>query len=129
MNKVKSCMIGESVFKVGDYTSLTQGWNTYKDQLSLEECTVLKIKDIYYIKEENSSLPKFRALVETNKGRIVDIAVSDMSDVRNSRENREELNKVGYDFAKGCIYSKGFENSQGTWEFFDVGVNNNSICF
>ncbi|KAJ49708.1 hypothetical protein BD780_002119 [Clostridium tetanomorphum] len=127
-DKIKSCMIGESIFKIGDYTSLAQGWNLYKHKLSLEECTVLKIIDLYYVKDENY-LPKFRAILETNKGNVIDVQVSDLNDVRNSKENREELNKIGYDFEKGCIYCKGYEELSGKWKFFDIGVTeNNAYC-
>ncbi|WP_027623252.1 hypothetical protein [Clostridium lundense] len=126
-DKVKACMIGESVFKVGDYTSLAQGWNLYKDKLSLEECTVLKIVDLYYIKEE-TNFPKFRALIQTNKGNIIDVSLSDLEDVRNSKENHEELNKIGYDFKKGSIYCKAYEDLNGNWTFYDIGALEEDEC-
>lgn len=126
-DKVKACMIGESVFKIGDYTSLAEGWNLYKDKLSLEECTVLKIVDLYYIKEEGS-LPKFRALVQTNKGNIIDVCLADLDDVRTSKENHDELKKIEYDFKKGSIYCKAYEDLNGQWRFYDIGIVDEDKC-
>lgn len=123
IDKVKSCMIGESIFKVGDHTALAQGWGSYKDKLTIEEGMNLKIVDIYSIKEEGA-LPQFEALVKTNKGNILKIKVEDLHDVRNTRENHEELNKVGYDFQEGCIYCKGYEEEDGNWRFFNIGAKN-----
>ncbi|WP_125153823.1 hypothetical protein [Clostridium rectalis] len=127
-NSVRSCMIGDSIFKIGDYTSLAQGWSLYRDRLSLEECLSLKIIDLIYIMNEDLALPKFVAKVETNKGNILDINVEDLNDVRNIKENREELNKVGYDFETGCIYCKGYEKLNGKWEFFQVGIPQYAKC-
>lgn len=123
IDKVKSCMIGESIFKVGDHTALAQGWGNYKDKLTIEEGMNLKIVDIYSIKEEGT-LPQFEALVKTNKGNMLKIKVEDLHDVRNTRENHEELNKVGYDFREGCIYCKGYEEEDGNWRFFNIGAKN-----
>lgn len=122
-DRVKACMIGESVFKIGDYASLAQGWGTYGEMISLEECVNLKIIDLFCVDNEKSIFPKFIALVETNQGNKVEINVEDLSDVRSNRENREELNKVGYDFEEGAIYSKGYENKNGKWEFINVGLD------
>ncbi|PRR78302.1 hypothetical protein CLLI_17290 [Clostridium liquoris] len=122
-DKIKSCMIGESVFKVGDYASLAQGWSIYRNVLSLEECINFKIIDLFCINDEESTLPKFIALVKTNKGNKVEINVEDLNDVRNNKENRQELNKVGYSFEDGAIYSKGYENISGIWKFINVGMD------
>lgn len=122
-DRVKACMIGESIFKVGDYASLAQGWGIYRDVLSLEECVNFKIIDLFCLNNDEVTLPKFIALVETNKGNKVEINVEDLNDVRNNRENREELNKVGYDFEEGAIYSKGYENEEGSWKFINVGLD------
>lgn len=119
MDKVKSCMIGESIFKIGDYTALAQGWGIYKDKLTIEEGMNLKIVDIYYIKEDGG-LPQFQALVKTNKGNTLKIKVADLEDVRNTRENHEELNKIGYNFEEGSIYCKGYEEENGNWKFFNI---------
>ncbi|MBM7871082.1 hypothetical protein JOC70_002580 [Clostridium pascui] len=121
IDKVKSCMIGESIFKIGDYTTLAEGWGRYKDKLTIEEGINLKIVDIYSIKEEGT-LPQFEALVKTNKGNMLKIKVEDLNDVRSTRENHEELNKVGYDFKEGCIYCKGYEEEDGNWRFFNIGA-------
>lgn len=127
-DRIKACMIGESVFKIGDYSSLAQGWNLYKSKISLEECTVLKIVDLYYVQEEENNLPKFRALVETNKGNVIDVAVVDLDDVRNSKENHEELIKIGYDFQEGCIYCKAYEQLNGEWKFYNIGAAEQNKC-
>jgi len=116
-------MIGESVFKIGDCTALAQGWAIYKDKLTIEEIMNLRIVEIYLIKEEDS-LPQFEAVVKTNKGNMLKIKVDDLDDVRNTRENHEELKKVGYDFQEGCIYCKGYEQEDGNWRFFNVGAKN-----
>lgn len=123
MDKVKSCMIGESIFKIGDYAALAQGWGTYKDKLTMEETMNLRIVDIYSIKEEGL-LPQFEALVKTNKGNMLKIKVEDLDDVRNTRENHEELSKVGYNFEEGSIYCKGYEEENGNWRFFNIGSKN-----
>ncbi|WP_027624267.1 hypothetical protein [Clostridium lundense] len=122
-DRVKACMIGESVFKVGDYASLAQGWGIYGDRLSLEECVNFKIVDLFCVNNKESVFPKFIALVETKEGNRVEINVEDLNDVRSNKENREELNKVGYDFQEGAIYSKGYENKNGKWKFINAGLD------
>ncbi|WP_097027325.1 hypothetical protein [Clostridium peptidivorans] len=127
VDKVKSCMIGESIFKIGDHTTLAQGWGRYKEELTIEESMNLKIVDIYSITEEGR-LPQFEALVKTNKGNMLKIKVEDLHDVRNTRENHEELNRIGYDFNEGCIYCKGYEEEDGNWRFFNIGVKSIEEC-
>lgn len=127
VDKVKSCMIGESIFKIGDYTTLAQGWGRYKEELTIEESMNLKIVDIYSITEEGR-LPRFEALVKTNKGNMLKIKVEDLHDVRSTRENHEELNRIGYDFNEGCIYCKGYEEEDGNWRFFNIGVKSIEEC-
>ncbi|WP_315119964.1 hypothetical protein [uncultured Clostridium sp.] len=123
--KVNSCMMGESIFKIGDCTALAQGWGLYRDKMTLEECTSLRIMELYYTDGEESCLPKFRAVVKTNKDRLVDMGLEDLKEVRNCAENREELNKVGYDFDTGSIYCKGYEIDDGIWKFFNIGLEGN----
>lgn len=124
-NKVKACMIGESIFKVGDCTSLAQNWSLYKNEISVEECTNMKIVEIYCMENKKSCLPSFRAKVETNRNKIIDVALEDLNDVRDYGENCEELNKHGYNFNAGTIYCKGYECDNGKWEFFNIGLGNN----
>lgn len=121
-NRIKSCMIGESIFKIGDYTSIAQGWGIYKEKISLEECVNLKIKDMYFKGTEDGQLPKFIAIVETNKNRTLEVNIEDLNDTRCSLENRKELEKIGYDFEKGAIYCKGYEDIDGYWKFFNIGL-------
>lgn len=120
---IKACMVGESIFKVGDVASLGRGWGRYEDKLSLLECMGLRILELYYVYENDSYLPKFIALVETLTGNTFELDVLDLNDVRNFKENREELNKLGYNFYKGCIYGKGYERLDGSWKFFNVGFD------
>ncbi|MEL5864480.1 hypothetical protein [Clostridium cochlearium] len=121
-NRIKSCMIGESIFKIGDYTSIAQGWGIYRGKISLEECVNLKIKDMYFKETEDGQLPKFIAIVETNKNRTLEVNIEDLNDTRCSFENRKELEKIGYDFEKGAIYCKGYEDIDGYWKFFNIGL-------
>ena len=124
-NKIKACMMGESVFKVGDRTSLAQRWNLYNSEISVEECMNMEIIEIYHIENDKSCLPSFKAKVRTNKNRVIEVAVEDLDDVRNYEENCEELNKVGYNFNAGSIYCKGYECENGHWKFFNIGFNDN----
>lgn len=122
-NRIKACMIGESIFRVGDYTSLAQGWGIYKCELSLEECVNLKIKDMYFENLENGQLPTFIAVVETNKNKTINVNIADLNDIRCNFENRKELEKIGYNFKKGSIYCKGYEDLKGQWKFFNIGLD------
>ncbi|CDI49073.1 hypothetical protein [Clostridium tetani] len=121
-NRIKACMIGESIFRVGDYTSLAQGWGIYKGVISLEECVNFKIKDMYFEEFEDGQLPRFIAVVETNKNKTVNVNIEDLKDIRCNVENRKELEKIGYDFQKGAIYCKGYEDLDGQWKFFNIGL-------
>lgn len=122
-NRIKACMIGESIFRVGDYTSLAQGWGIYKCKISLEECVNLRIKDMYFEEPKDEHLPQFIAVVQTNKNETVNINIDDLNDVRYNIENRKELEKIGYNFEKGAIYCKGYEDLNGHWKFFNIGLN------
>lgn len=122
-NRIRACMIGESIFRIGDYTSLAQGWGIYKCKMSLEECVNLRIKDMYFEESEDEHLPRFIAVVQTNKNETVNINIEDLNDIKCNVENRKELEKIGYNFEKGSIYCKGYEDLNGHWKFFNIGLN------
>lgn len=121
--KITACMLGESVFKVGDKTSLVYGWNKYKNMVSITDIINLRIIDMYCIFEENSCFPKFKVTVKTLTDKNLEVDVMDLKDVRSIEENHVELKKLGYDFSKGCLYSKGYETCDGKWKFYHISIN------
>lgn len=125
--KIMACVLGENLFKVGDVTSLAHGWSSFRKIVPLSDIVNFKIIDIYYSYDNNSILPRFEASVETLNGKIFNIDIADLVDVRNREESRQELNKLGYDFREAAIYSKAYMLCSGIWKFMSVGEENTSI--
>lgn len=123
--KVTACMVGESIFRIGDRTSLAYGWGRYKNIVSVTDIINLKIVDMYYLFEDNSYLPKFKAIVETLTNKKLEVDIMDLNEVRSAEENRQELDKAGYNFGRSCIYSKGYETGDGKWVFYDINITDN----
>lgn len=125
--KIMACVLGDSLFKVGDVTSLAHGWSSFRKIVSLSDIVNFKIIDMYYSYDNNSILPKFEAVVETRTGKVLNVDISDLVDVRNKEENRQELNKLGYDYGETGIYSKGYMLCSGNWENIRVGEEITSV--
>lgn len=115
---VKSCMAGESIFKVGDKVSIAQGLSRYTNKISLNDILNLKLVQIYCDDNNNKSLPSFKGIVETLTGSTVEIDILDLCDSRERSESYNELSNVGYNFKDGSIYSKGYETFDGNWLFY-----------
>lgn len=122
MNKVKSCMVGECVFKVGDRVSIAQGISKYTGKLSIYDMLNLKLVDIYCEDNNNKSLPYFKGIVETFTGKQIEIGILDLVSYRDTMASNIELIKAGYNFNDGRIYSNGYETFDGDWLFYNVGM-------
>lgn len=119
-SEILACIIGDSLFEVGDHTSIAQAWGRYQDKVRINESMNLKIEKLYCEMDEQSTMPKFRAMVSTTYGKLLEVDVDDLGDVREQRDNVFEIRRRGIPLNDKCLYCKAFKETTGKWKFYEV---------